>query len=90
MPPGPVRDGGRVNPLVEARSGHRRRHAAQQRQEPRSPADLGRAGRASLHVGREASGILLEKVVHEEQVDQAARGRVVEGCVDGRGVAHIL
>ena len=90
MPPGPIRDGGRVDPLVQVRRGHRRRQAAQQRQEPRGPADLGRAGRASLHVGREARGILLEKVVREEQVDQSARGSVIEGPEDGRRVAHIL
>ena len=87
---GPVRDGRCVDPLVEVRAGRRRRQAAEQRQEPRGPADLGRAGRASLDVCREARGILLGQVVHEERVDQAARGSMIEGPADGRRLAHIL
>jgi len=90
VPPGPIRDGGCIDPLVQVRRGHRRRQAAKERQQPRGPADLGRAGRAALHVGREACGVLLQEVVHEEQLDQAARGRVIEGPADGRRVAHIL
>ena len=90
MPLSPIRDGGRVDPLVEVRRGRRRRQAAEQRQQPRGPADLGPAGRAPLHVGREARGVLLGEVVHEERVDQAARGSVIEGPAGGRRVAHIL
>ena len=90
MPPGPVRHGGRVDPLVQVRRGRRRGQTAQQRQEPRGPADLGRAGRALLHVGRQARGLLREKVVHEERVDQAARASVIEGPAWGHGLAHIL
>ena len=90
MPPGPVRDGCRVDPLIQVGSGRRGRQAAEQRQQARGPADLGRAGRALLHVGREARGVLREEVVHEERVDQAARGSVIEGPADGRRLAHIL
>jgi hypothetical protein len=90
VPAGPISDGGGVDPLVQVRRGRRRRQAAEQRQEPRCPADLGRAGRASLYVHRETRGILLEEVVHEERVDQAARASVIEGPARGHGVAHIL
>ena len=90
MPPGPVRDGCRVDPLIQVGSGRRGRQAAEQRQQARGPADLGRAGRALLHVGPQARGVLREEVVHEERVDQAARGGVVEGPADGRSLAHIL
>jgi hypothetical protein len=90
VPPGPIRDRCRVDPLVQLRRGWRRRQAAQQRQEPRGPADLGRARGASLDVDREARGVRLEQVVHEERVDQAARGGVIEGLADGRSRAHIL
>ena len=90
MPPGPVSHGGGVDPLVQVRRGRRRGQADEQRQEPRGPADLGRAGRASLNVGREAPGVLLSEVVHEERVDQAARGSVIEGPANGRRMAHIL
>jgi hypothetical protein len=90
VPTGTIRDGGRVDPLVEVRRGRRRRQAAEQRQEPRGPADLGRAGGASLDVGREPRCVRLEQVVHEERVDQAARGSVIEGLARGRSEAHIL
>ena len=90
MPSGPVSHGGGVDPLVQVRRGRRRGQADEQRQEPRGPADLGRAGRASLDVGREARGVLLGEVVHEERVDQAARGSVIEGPANGRRMAHIL
>jgi hypothetical protein len=90
VPASPIRDRGRVDPLVEVRRGRRRRQAAEQRQEPGGPADLGSAGRASLDVGREARGVRLEQVVHEERVDQAARGSVIEGLAGGRSGAHIL
>ena len=90
VPPGAVRDRGRVDPLVEVRSGRRRRQAAEQRQEPRRPTDLGRAGRASFDVGRQARCVRLEQVVHEERVDQAARGSVIEWLAGGRSEAHIL
>ena len=90
VPPGPIRDGGRVNPLVQVRRGRRRRQAAEQRQEPRGPADLGRARRASLDVGCQARGVRLEQVVHEERVDQAACASVIEGLARGRSRAHIL
>ena len=90
MPPGPVRDGCGVDPLVQVRRGRRRGKAAQKRQEARGPADLGRTDRALLHVGREARGVVREEVVHEERVDQAARGGVIEGPADGRRLAHIL
>jgi hypothetical protein len=90
MPAGPISDRGRVDPLVEVRRGRWRRQAAEQRQEPRCPADLGRARRASLDVGREPRCVRLEQIVHEERIDQAARGSVVEGFAGGRGRAHIL
>ena len=90
VPAGPISHGGGVDPLVQVRRGRRRGQAAQQRQEPRGPADLGRAGRASLDVGRETPGVLLGEVVHEERVDQPARTSVIEGPVGGHGVAHIL
>jgi hypothetical protein len=90
MPPGPVRDGCRVDPLVQVRRGRRRWQAAEQRHEARGAADLGRAGRALLHVDREARGVLREEVVHEERVDQAVRSGVIEGPADGRRLAHIL
>jgi hypothetical protein len=90
MPPSPIRDGGSEDPLVEVRRGRRRRHAAEQRQEPRGPADLGRAGRASLDVGGESRCILRQQVVHEERVDQAPRGSVIEGLARRRSGAHIL
>jgi hypothetical protein len=86
----PIRDGGGVDPLVQVQRGRRRRQAAQQCQEARGPADLGGAGRAFLHVGRETSGVLREEVVHEERVDQAARSGVIKGPADGRRLAHIL
>jgi hypothetical protein len=41
-------------------------------------------------VGREARGVLREEVVHEERVDQTARGGVIERPADGRRLAHIL
>jgi hypothetical protein len=41
-------------------------------------------------VRRETRGILLEEVVHEERVDQAARASVIEGPARGQGLAHIL
>jgi hypothetical protein len=41
-------------------------------------------------VRRKARRILREEVVHEERVDQAARGGVIEGPADGRRLAHIL
>ena len=85
-----VSDGGRVDPLVQVQRGRRRREAAQQREKPRGPADLGGAGRASLHVGRQAGGIHREEVVHEVRVDQAARRNVIERPMNGRRLAHIL
>jgi hypothetical protein len=90
VPPGSIRDGGRVDPLVQVRRGRRSRQAAEQRQQSRGPADLGRAGRASLDVGREPRCVLLQQVVHEERVDQAARASVIEGLARGRSGAHIL
>jgi hypothetical protein len=90
MPPGPVRDGSGIYPLVEVRRRRRRRQASEQRQEPRRPADLGRAGRASFDVGREPRRVLREQVVHEERVDQLARGRVIEWLARCRSRAHIL
>ena len=90
VPPSPVRDGCRVDPLVQVRSGRGRRQAAQHREQARGPTDLGGAGRALLHVGRETRGILRKEVVHEERVDQAARSGVIEGPADGRRLAHIL
>jgi hypothetical protein len=41
-------------------------------------------------VGRKAGGVVREKVINEERVDQAARGGVIEGPADGRRLAHIL
>ena len=90
VPTGTIRDRGRVDPLVEVRRGRRCRQAAEQRQEPRGSADLGRAGRASFDVGRQARCVRLEQVVHEERIDQAARGSVVEGLARGRSKTHIL
>jgi hypothetical protein len=90
VPPGAVRDHRSVDPLVQVRRRWRGRQAAEQRQQARGPTDLGRAGRALLHVSREACGILREEVVHEERVDQAARGGVIEGPADGRRLAHSL
>jgi hypothetical protein len=90
MSPGSIRDGRGIDPLVEVGRGWRRRQAAEQRQEPRGPADLGGAGRASLDVGREPRCVRLEQVVHEERVDQAACGSVIEGLARGRSRAHIL
>jgi hypothetical protein len=90
MPPGTIGDRGRVDPLVQVGSGWRRRQAAEQRQEPRGPTDLGRAGRASPDVGRELRGVRREQVVHEERVDQLARGSVVEGLARCGSRAHIL
>ena len=90
VPAGPIRDRCRVDPLVQVRRGRRRRQAAEQRQEPRRPADLGRAGGASLDVGCEPRRVRLKQVVHEERVDQAARGSVIEGFARGRSEAHIL
>lgn len=90
MPPGPIGDRGRVDPLVQVGSGRRRRQAAEQRQEPRRPADLGRAGRASLDVDGEPRRVRREQVVHQERVDQLARGSVIEGLAGGRSRAHIL
>ena len=90
MPLAPISDGGGVDPLIQVRRGRRHGKAAQQRQQARGPADLGRAGRASFHVGRETSGVLREEVVHEERVDQVARGSVIERPADGRRLAHIL
>jgi hypothetical protein len=90
VPPSPIRDGGGEDPLVEIRRRRRRRQAAEQRQQPRGPADLGRADRASLDVGREPRCVLIEQVVHEERVDQAACGSVIEGLARGRSRAHIL
>jgi hypothetical protein len=89
VPPSPIRDSGRVDPLVEVRRRRRRWQAAEQRQEPRGPADLGRAGRASLDVGRQPRCVRLEQVVHEERVDQAACASVIEGLARGRSRAHI-
>ena len=90
VPPGPVRDGCRVDPLIQVRRGRRSRQAAEQRHEARGAADLGRAGRALLHMDRKARGVLRGEVVHEERVDQAARGGVIEGPPDGWRLAHIL
>ena len=90
MPLRPLGDGSGVDPLVQVRRGRRRRQASQQRQQPRGPADLGRAGRAFLHVRRKARGVVREKVINEERVDQATRGGVIEGPADGRRLAHIL
>lgn len=90
VPMGPVRDDRCIDPLIEVRGRRRRRQAAEQRQESRGPADLGRAGRASFDVGREAGSVPLEEVVHEERVDQAARGSVIERPMGGRRLAHIL
>jgi len=90
VPTGPIRDRGRVDPLVEVRRGRRRRQAAEQRQEPRGPADLGRAGRASLDVSRQPRCVRLEQIVQEERVDQAAGASVIEGLARGRSRAHIL
>jgi hypothetical protein len=90
MPPRPIGDGGRVNPLVQVRCRRRRRQASEQRQEARGPADLGRANGASLDVGREPRSMVLEQVIREECIDQLARGRVVEGLAWGGSGAHIL
>jgi len=90
VPLSPIRDGGRVDPLVEVRRGRRRRQAAEQRQQSRGPADLGRARRASLDVGRQPRCVRLEQVVHEERVDQAACASVIQGLARGRSRAHIL
>jgi hypothetical protein len=90
VPPSPIRDGGRVDPLIQVRRGRRRRQAAEQRQQSRGPADLGRADRASLDVGRESRCVRLEQVVDEERVDQAACASVIQGLARGRSEAHIL
>ena len=90
MPAGPISDRGRVDPLVEVRRRRRWRQAAEQRQEPRGPTDLGRADRASLDVGGEPRRVLFEQVVHEERVDQAACTSMIEGLARGRSGAHIL
>ena len=90
VPPGPVRDGGSEDSLVEVRRGRRRRQAAEQRQQSRSAADLGCANRASLDVGGQPRGIRRRQVVHEERVDQVPRGSVIEGHARGRSRAHIL
>ena len=88
--PGPVGDRGRVNPLVEVRRRRRRRQAAEQGQKAGRPADLGRTDGTSLDVGREPRCVLLEQVVHEERVDQAARAGMIKGLARGRSGAHIL
>jgi hypothetical protein len=90
MPLRPISDGSGVDPFVQVQRGRRRRQASEQRQQARGPADLGRASRAFFHVRRKARRILREEVVHEERVDQAARGGVIEGPADGRRLAHIL
>jgi hypothetical protein len=77
--PDPIRDGRDIDPLVQVRRGRRRRQATEQRQEPRGPTDLGGASGASLDVGSEPRCVRREQVVHEERVDQAARGNVIEG-----------
>jgi hypothetical protein len=86
----PIRDGGSVDPLVEVRRGRRRWQAAEEREQTRGPADLGRAGRAPLDVSRESRSVRLEQVVNEERVDQAARASVIKGLARRRSRAHIL
>jgi hypothetical protein len=90
VPPGPVRDRGGVDALVQVRRRRRRRQAAKQRQKAGRPADLGRTDGTSLDVGREPRCVLLEQVVHEERVDQAARAGMIKGLARGRSGAHIL
>jgi hypothetical protein len=90
VPAGPVRDGGSVDPFVKVRRGRRHGQAAQERQQPRGPANLGRAGRAAVDVGGQARGVLRRQLVHQERVDQVTRASVIEGRTDRRSLAHIL
>ena len=90
VPSGSISDRGGEDPLVQVRGRWWSRQAAEQREQPARPADLGRAGRASPHMGGEARGVLLGEIVHEERVDQAACGRVIEGLAGGPRLAHIL
>ena len=89
MAPSAVFERGDEDPLVEVRHGPRRAKGPEQAQNPRAPADLGRAGRATLDVGRESRGVARFELVEQERVDQVAGARAVQGMVAMR-VRHIL
>ena len=84
-----VLERGDEDALVQVRHGPRRAQGPEQPENPGAPADLGRAGRAALDVGRESRGVARFELVEQERVDQVAGARAVQGMVAVR-VRHIL
>ena len=74
--------------LVEVRRGSRSRKRPEQPQDARGAADLGRARGTTLDVGRETRGIGRQEVIEQEQIDEIAGVRAVQGVADVR-VRHI-
>lgn len=64
------------------------RKGAQQPEDAGAAADLGRAGGAALDVGGQARRIGRDQVIEQEQVDELAGVRAVQGGADVR-VRHI-
>jgi len=78
MPPRAIVQCREQDPLVQVGCGARNRQRSEEAQHACAAADLGRAGRATLYVGRQARGIGGQEVIEQEQVDELAGACAVE------------
>lgn len=88
MPPRSIVEGREQDALVEVRRGLGNRQRSEQPEHASAAADLGRAGGTTLDMGRQARRIGRDEVIEEEQVDELAGVRAVQGGADVR-VRHI-
>jgi hypothetical protein len=79
LTPGSIVQGRQEDALVEVRGGAWDGQGSQETEHPGAAADLGGACGASLDMGRQARGISGEEVIEEEEVDELAGVRAVQG-----------
>ena len=80
---------GQEDPLIEVRRGSRDRQRAEQAQDPRAAADLGRTGGAALDMRGESGGVSCAEVIEQEGINELASVRAIQGVADVR-VRHII
>jgi hypothetical protein len=79
---------GHQDPLIQVVGRTRDGERAKETEHAGAAADLGRAGGATLDVGRETRRIGRQEVIEQEQVDELAGACAIEGGTDVR-VRHI-
>lgn len=86
--PGAIVQRSQEDALVEVVRGASHGQRTKEAEHSRAPADLGRARRTALDVGRETRSIRRHEVIEEEEIDEVAGVRAVQGMAGVR-IRHI-